>query len=258
MGNGKVTLEIDGHVAVLTIDRPAKLNALTIEMLDQLREHSHAVETDPDVWVLVLTGAGDRSFCAGGDLQQLLPRIADDGDDSLLSPDPSQRFFSRVYKPIVAAVNGICIGGGLELLLGTDIRIASREAVFGLGEVKWGLIPAAGTHVRLPRQIPWAIAMELLLTGETISAERARECGLVNEVVEPAAVLDRALEVAGRIARNGPLAVRTAKRIAVDALALESGFRLESALNSVVLRSDDIREGLAAFAERRPPRYQGR
>jgi enoyl-CoA hydratase len=257
VSDGAITLRRDGAVAILTIDRPEKRNAMTVAMLQQLWEHTAVIEKDDSIRAVVLTGAGDKAFSAGGDLTELLPRLTEQGDDSLITPEPSVRFFSKVYKPMIAAVNGLCVAGGFELMLGTDIRIASSEAVFGLAEVKWGIIPAAGSIIRLPRQIPWVSAMQLILTGDTIDATRAREIGLVNEVVAREAVLDRALEVAHRIARNGPVAVQTAKRIAVDSLELEGPFRLESALNRIVLNSDDIRTGLAAFAERRDPEFEG-
>lgn len=258
MSDGAMTFELDGEVAIVTIDRPAKHNAMTVEMMGQLWEHSDRVAADPAIRAMVLTGAGEKSFSAGGDLQQLLPRLSQDGDDSVLTPDPSQRFFSRVYKPIVAAINGMCIAGGFELMLGTDIRVSSSSAVFGLAEVKWGIIPASGSIVRLPRQVPWAFAMELLMTGDPVSAERALAGGLINEIVEPERVLPRALEIAHRIARNGPLAVQTVKRIAVDSLNLEPGFRLESALSKQILASSDFQEGLAAFAEKREPTFEGK
>lgn len=255
---GGVTLDRDGDLAILTLDRPAKLNALTLQMLRDLADRSAELDADPGVRAIVLTGAGDRAFSAGGDLTELLPKLTEPGGDRLLSPDPGERFFSRVYTPVIAAVNGLCVAGGLELMLGTDIRVASADAVFGLAEVKWGIVPGAGSHIRLPRQIPWAIAMEILLTGEPISAERAREVGLVNQVVAAGSALDAALAFARRIAANGPVAVRTAKRIAVDSLDLSAGFQLEAEHTRSVLDSEDIREGLAAFAEGRSPRFNGR
>ncbi len=254
---GKVSLALDGDVALMTIDRQAKLNSFTLEMVREIERLSGEVGRDESIRALVVTGAGDRAFSAGGDLSSLLPATVNAGVD-LVNPDPSRRFFSDVFKPVIAAVRGVCIGGGLELLLGTDIRIAGQDAKFGLGEVKWGLIPGAGTHVRLPRQIPWAISMELLLTGESIDAPRAHSVGLINRVVEPGRVLDTALDMAHMIARNGPVAVQTAKEIAVRALALTPGFELEHALNSRVLRSVDAQEGPAAFLQRRQPHFEGR
>jgi enoyl-CoA hydratase len=172
--------------------------------------------------------------------------------------DPAKRQFSTVYKPIIAAVNGACIAGGLEMLAGTDLRIAAEHATFSLGEVRWGLIPMGGSHIRLPRQLPWAIAMELLLTGEPIDARRAYETGMLNRVVPAAELMPAAMQLAETVCKNGPLAVRTAKEIAVRALGQEAGFVLERELGARVIASEDAREGPRAFAEKRPPKFQGR
>ena len=144
------------------------------------------------------------------------------------------------------------------MLQGTDLRIAAEHASFGLGEVRWGIIPAGGSHIRLPRQIPWAVAMELLLTGEPLDAQRAYQIGLVNQVVPRGEALGAAVELAEKICRNGPLAVRTAKEIAVRSLGQEAGFILEKSLGARVFESDDAKEGPRAFAEKRPPRFTGR
>lgn len=255
--DGCVRLERHGAVAVLTLDRPAKLNAFTMEMVRAIDALTGEVARDTDIACLVVTGAGERAFSAGGDLVSLLPATVGAGIDTV-SPDPARRFFSELFTPVVAAVRGVCIGGGLELMLGTDLRIVSDDARFALGEVRFGLIPGAGSHIRLPRQIPWAIAMQMLLTGEPVTAARAYEVGLVNEVVPSADVLDRAMEVAAEIAANAPLAVRTAKEAVVRGLALTDGFVIEHALNTRVLRSSDASEGPRAFAEKRAPRFTGR
>jgi enoyl-CoA hydratase len=178
--------------------------------------------------------------------------------DQMGYEDHTKRPFSDVFKPIICAVNGFCIAGGLEFMQGTDIRIAAEHATFGLGEVRWGIIPTGGSHIRLPRQIPWAIAMELLLTGRPITAQRAYDIGLVNEVVPAAELMATAMKWAETICKNGPFAVRTAKEIAVRALNLEPGFVLEKALGQRVIDSEDAKEGPAAFAEKRPPRFKGR
>lgn len=255
---GDVSLECDGHVAILTIDRPEKRNAMTVRMMGRLWEHARELQRDDAVRAIVLTGAGDRAFSAGGDLAELLPRLADDADDAVINPDPAERFFSALHKPVVAAVNGLCIAGGFELMLGTDIRVVAEEAVLGLAEVKWGIVPGAGSMVRLPRQIGWAPAMELLLTGDTITARRALELGLVNRVVPRESVLEVALGFARRLAANGPVAVQTVKRVALETADLGPAFRLESDLTRAVLRSADIRTGLRAFAEGTAPRFEGR
>ena len=249
--------EVRDRVALVTLNRPTAHNALSIEMVRLLAEASRRWREDDNVLAAVITGAGDAAFCAGGDLGELLPALTD-GRLEIVLPEPTRRFFSDVYKPVIAAVNGLCIAGGFEILLGTDLRVATEASVFGVAEVRWGLVPGAGTHVRLPAQVPWPIAMQLLLTGDTIGARRAYEIGLINEIRSPAEVLPRAYELAERIARNGPLAVRTAKEIAVRALEHESRFALEWALQNRVLRSEDAKEGPRAFRERREPRFEGR
>lgn len=255
LAGGEVLFEKRGKVAVVTLNRPAQLNALTDGMISALDEAFRTVQEDSEIRVSVLTGAGGRAFCSGADLDRFMPLITEKGLGCLIT-DPAKRFMSDVFKPIICAVHGPCIAGGLEIMLGTDIRIAAEGAVFGLGEVRWGIVPAAGSHIRLPRQIPWAVAMEMLLGGRTISAERAREVGLVNEVVSQDKVLDRALEWADRIAGNAPMAVQTAKEIAVRGLALEQGFMLEKALAEPVFKSEDAIEGPKAFIEKREPNYK--
>jgi len=243
-------------VAVVTLNRPAKLNALTLQMIGDLRDRTEQLDADPDVRVIVVTGSGSRAFCAGGDLATLLPAAREARMD-VLNPDPTQRFLSRVFTPVIAAVEGACIGGGFELLLGTDIRIAADNARFALPEVSRGLIAGSGSNVRLPRQVPWPIAMELLILGRPVTAARAYEVGLINEVVPAGTALDRALELAKAVSAVGPLAARTAKEIAVRSTDLAAGFVLEHALNSRVLGSDDAGEGIAAFHDKRDPDFSG-
>lgn len=255
--DGRIDVRRDGKIGVLTINRPHQLNSLTSTMVGDLRDLAAELDADPEVAVIVLRADGDRAFCVGGDLFELLPKAATAGRD-VLNPDPAARFFSAVYTPIVAGIRGLCLGGGFEMILGADIRVVAEDASFGLPEVKHGLIPGSGTPVRLPRQLPWAPAMELLLEGGRIDAERAYQLGLVNAVV-PADQLDDAVFArARRISRHGPLAVRTAKEIAVRSLALESAFELEFALNSRVLRSDDAAAGIAAFSTRSEAEFRGR
>ncbi|HEY4331194.1 MAG TPA: enoyl-CoA hydratase-related protein [Ilumatobacteraceae bacterium] len=253
---GRVTFERDGAVAIWTLDRPSKHNAYTPEMFEQLIAHVDAFDHDKDLRVAVLTGAGERAFCSGADLGQTLSKITAGGPRHF--PDITKRFFSSTYKPIIAAVNGMCIAGGMEMLVGTDLRISVPKATFGLGEVRWGITPGGGSHVRLPRQVPWAIAMEILLTGRPISAQRAYEAGLINKIVEPEHLLDEALELARLIAQNAPLAVKAAKEIAVRGMGLEGPFQLEYYISGEILRTEDAKEGPIAFAEKRPPNYQGR
>lgn len=243
-------------VAILTIDRPEAHNSLTAEMLIGIEDAMRAFQDDPELHVAILTAAGDKAFSSGLDLKEAAPMLT--GGDMLGFDDTTKRQFSDVFKPIICAVNGYCIAGGMEMLLATDLRIAAEHATFGLGEVRFGLVPLGGAHVRLPRQIPWAMSMQLLLTGKPISARRAYEVGLINEVVPADQLMPTALGWAEELCRNGPLAVRTAKEIAVRSLELESGFVLEKALGARVLASDDAKEGPAAFAEKRKPRFRGR
>jgi len=248
--------EKQGRIAIVTINRPEAMNSFTGEMLAAMDAIFAEFNADPDLWVAILTGAGDKSFCAGMDMKEAIPEIA--GGNEMGYEDHTKRPFSDVFKPIIGAVNGYCIAGGLEFLQGTDMRIAAEHAKFGLGEVRWGIIPTGGSHVRLPRQIPWAVAMQLLLTGQPIDAKRAYEVGLVNEVVPLDKLMPTAIELAETICKNGPLAVRTAKEIAVRGMALEAPFVLEKALGEKVLSSEDAQEGPRAFIEKRPPKFTGR
>mgnify|MGYP001357799021 CR=1 FL=1 len=250
------TFEKRDRTAIFTINRPEAMNAFTAEMLAAMDAGFEEFSADDDLWVAILTASGDKAFSSGMDLKEAIPLLQ--AGDELGYEDHTKRPFSDVFKPIIAAVNGHCIAGGLEFMQGTDLRIAAEHATFGLGEVRWGLIPTGGSHVRLPRQIPWAVAMELLLTGRPISAQRAYEVGLVNKVVAADRLMEEALALAETICKNGPLAVRTAKEIAVRSLGLESSFVLEKALGARVMSSEDAREGPLAFAEKRPPKFRGR
>jgi enoyl-CoA hydratase len=252
----EIKLEKKDHVAIITIDRPDAMNSLTADMLLGIEDAFKEFDDDPELWVAIFTASGDKAFSSGLDLKEAAPMLT--GGDQLGFADWTKRQFSDVFKPIICAVNGFCIAGGMEMLLGTDLRIAAEHATFGLGEVKWGLVPLGGTHVRLPRQIPWAIAMQLLLTGKNIDAKRAYEVGLINEVVPADQLMTTAMEWAQRLCRNGPLAMKTAKEISVRSLELESGFVLEKALGQRVLSSEDAKEGPRAFAEKRPAEFKGR
>jgi enoyl-CoA hydratase len=265
-----ILLQTLGAVLVITLDAPQRRNALTPEMLCRLADAFIAFAHDPALRVAVLTGSGDQAFCAGGDLARTLPlmtgdRAPDDDWDRRVLSDPQVLAASGLRdfvldKPVVAAINGSCMAAGFELMLGTDIRIAARHARFALPEVQRALLPFAGSMARLPRQVPHAVAMQLLLTGEAIDANEALRVGLVNEVVTSEAVMPRAMAVAERIARNGPLAVQAVKRTALAAsgLALTEAYALEDAAKREVLASADAREGPRAFIEKREPRYQGR
>jgi len=248
--------EKKGRIAVMTINRPEAMNAFTGEMLRGMDAAFEDFSRDDELWVAILTAAGDKAFCSGMDLKEAIPLLQ--SGDEMGYEDHTKRPFSDVFKPIIGAVNGHCIAGGLEFLQGTDLRIAAEHATLGLGEVRWGIIPTGGTHIRLPRQIPWAVAMELLLTGRPIDAARAYDIGLINRVVPKEQLMDAAFELAEVICKNGPLAVRTAKEIAVRSLGLEQHFVLEKALGARVMSSEDAKEGPRAFAEKRKPNFTGK
>lgn len=249
----EILYEKRGHIAIMTFNRPEKRNACTPEMHEALEAAFTDFNEDPDLWVAILTGAGDKAWCAGGDLEAMIPKIT--AGEMKINPDPTKRIWHDLYKPIIAAVNGFA---SLEWVIATDLRIAAEHATFALGEVRWGMIPAGGSHIRLPRQIPWAVAMECLLLGTRIDAKRAYDIGLVNRVVPLADLMPAALEMAEMLCKNGPLAVRTAKEIAVRSLGLEAGFVLEHLLFQRVMNSEDAKEGPRAYAEGRTPQFKGR
>lgn len=251
-----LSYEKRGRIAIITMNRPEAMNSLTKDMLIGLEAAFDDFNNDPELRCAIFTATGDRAFCTGLDLKVALPALNE--GDALGYEDPAKRPFQSVYKPIITAVNGVCVAGGLEFMLGTDIRIAAEHARFGLAEVRWGVVPAGGSHIRLPQQVPWAIAMELLLTGNTIDARRAYEVGLINKVVPATSLLDEALVFAERICENGPLAVSTAKEIALRALNNEPNFVLEKTMAARVFASEDAREGPRAFAAKTQPEYTGR
>lgn len=251
-----VTLVRDGAVGVITIDRPEKLNAMTLSMYDRLGEAFAEIRDDPVIGAAVLTGSGTRAFCVGADLGESIPALSE-GRFDISEWDGAHQKHSRLDKPVVAAVNGLCLGGGFEIMLSTDIRIASSDAAFGLPETAVGVVPAGGTLVRLIRQIPYAQAMDLMLRGAPIDAAEAHRIGLVNRLVEPGAVLDTAMAVAHELLAKSWTAMAIVKR-AVRELAdlpLHEAFRREAAIGQEAFDSDDAREGLAAFAARRPPAF---
>ena len=261
--------ELRDHIAYVTLDRPERRNAYSCEMIVRLAEVWHRVRDDADIRVVLLTGAGTEAFCTGGDLRDFVPfltgaRQPETEYEHSIVDDMGQVLTAllrpfELYKPIVAAVNGDAIAGGMELLQATDVRIASSEAVFGLAEAQRGLVPGGGSMTRLARQIPYVHAMKIMLTGEPVSAEEALAMGFVNEVVAPDQVLGRAEELAERIARNGPLATRKIKEcvLRTSGLTIEEAFAVEDEVSAEVIFSDDAREGPRAFRERREPRFTG-
>jgi enoyl-CoA hydratase len=252
--------ETEGKIAYFTIDRPEKHNAIDQETMDELETRILEFDQDPSVWVAIITGAGEKAFCAGADLRKMVPKVTANAIPVL----PTRRVYTfkgaDVWKPVIAAVNGICLAAGTEILVGTDLRVAAEHATFGLPEVRWSLIARGGASVRLPRQIPWAIAMEMLMTGERISAQRAYEIGLVNRVVALEQLMPTAEELARKILANGPLAVRGVKESAnrTSGLPLSYAYEVDFMVAAPVFASEDAKEGPRAYGEKRPPDYQAR
>ena len=264
-----LTFEKRGHIAVITLNRPEVRNAINPEMMVRLAEAWLEYDRDDELRVAIVTGAGDKAFCAGADLRRLIPlltgaREPEDEWDHKLRSDPSlgrtALLRHPLYKPVISAINGHCLAAGTELIQGTDIRIAAEHATFGLTEVKRGIVPAGGGLTRMPRQVPYARAMEFLLVGDSIPAEEARYIGFVNYVVPQSELMAKAEEFAVKIAQNGPLAVRKAKEAVVRGAGLppEDSERIDNEIIAQVMRSEDAREGPRAYIEKRPPQYKGR
>ena len=255
-----IDLEVlEGGIAVITINRPETHNALDAEHYQALSKAWMRVRDDAAIRVAIITGAGDKSFSAGADLKSWIGRKVEMSSMWQTQKDMLLNRGLEVWKPVIAAVNGYCVGGGMTLLLATDIRVAATQASFGLSEVKRGVIAANGGTQRLIDQIPQAIAMEMLLTGDAIDAQTAERWGLVNKVVPLDQLMDTALAYARKIAANAPLAVQAAKELALRSrsLSLPSGLRMEQFVNHILQKTEDAKEGTQAFAEKRVPGFKG-
>jgi enoyl-CoA hydratase len=265
-GEPLVLVEADGPVLVVTLNRPEKRNAANAEVLCRLYDAWVRLDGDPSLRVGVLTGRGS-TFCAGMDLAEIgrLREGAADNEWIVRLRDEPQVIFGawlktfRPSRPIILAAEGFARAGGTEILQGTDIRVAGASAVFGVTEVQRGLFPMAGSAVRLRRQIGYAVAAEMLLTGEDIGAERALQLGLINHVVPDGQALTHARTIAARIAANGPLAVAAILRTLreTESMPEAEAFVIEGRLGMEVMTSDDAAEGPRAFLEKRPPQFTG-
>lgn len=259
LGTPTVTMQRDGYVATVTLNRPDRLNAITVELLDGLERAWRIAGDRAEIRVVVLTGAG-RAFCAGADIDEYLS--APPTLDRLLNPlrdlRPDRGLDLR--KPVVAAVDGPCLGGGLTLLLATDIRFATPRSTFGTPETGWGVLACYGGTQRLVRQIPYAVAMSMLVGGERLDAQDAHRVGLVSHLTEPGAARAAAQDYAQAIALRAPLATQATKELALRAhdLPLEAGIRLEDTMVRLLQDTADAAEGIAAWQQSRAPRYQGR
>jgi enoyl-CoA hydratase/carnithine racemase len=249
----------EGRIATFTINRPEAYNAMDPETYKELSDALIDFKDDEEVWVGIVTGSGNRAFCAGADIKTMLPSLKSTRDQPWVDP-PSLYRGLNLWKPVIAAINGVALGGGLELALACDIRIASENAVMGLPEVTLGLIPGWGGTQRLPRAIPVALAAEMIYTGKKIDAKEAFRIGLINRVVPLADLMTAANEMATAISKNGPLAVRSAKRAMMRGIgqSLSRGLEIERDEVDFITSTDDFIEGTAAFVEKRKPEYRGK
>ena len=254
-----ILMEKEGRVAILTVNRPDKLNALNQQVRDDMLELLDQIQKDDSVGAVVITGAGEKSFIAGADIGEFAGRTPFDQREAMRSP----RIFDAMAsfpKPVIAMINGFCLGGGCELAMSCDMRIASEKARFGQPEINLGIIPGGGGTQRLPRLVGLGHAMRLILTGDMIPAAEAKEIGLVDLVVPAEELRTKTLELANKIASKSPLTLRVAKEAlrASERLAIEDGIPYERDLFCLCFSTEDKEEGVKAFLEKRPAQWKGR
>jgi enoyl-CoA hydratase len=266
VSEASLIVDVQGPTAVLTMNRPERRNALSLDMIVRMADAWERIDADDSIRCAVLTGA-EGSYCVGGDLQSGWMA----GQDTAMTANEERAkadsaligrgllLSQWLRKPLIAAVNGDCMGGGCEMLQQTDIRIAEEQARFGVPEAKRGLIAGAGSTMRLKRQIPYAVAMEMLLTGRILDAEEALRWGLVTHVVARGEGLAKALEIADVVNSNGPLSVASSKASAIETgwLPEDEARKIEGRYSMLVTRSNDAKEGMKAFVEKRPPNFTG-
>ncbi|HJX03497.1 MAG TPA: enoyl-CoA hydratase-related protein [Dehalococcoidia bacterium] len=246
----------EGKIATLTLNRPEALNALNVELISEISKALIDFMRDDSLWVGIITGAGEKAFCAGADIKEALPKLKEFRNMPWAEP-PLFRGL-KLWKPLVAAVNGHALGGGLEVALLCDVRIASENATFGVPEVTLGLIPAWGATQRLPRAIPTALAAEMLMTGRLINAQEAYRIGLVNKLVPQAELMNTARQMADMLCKPSPLAVRAVKKAMYDGLnlSLPQGMEVEKEMTDYIVSTEDFAEGTTAFIEKRKPQWK--
>jgi enoyl-CoA hydratase/carnithine racemase len=254
-----IDYEKEGRIAVFTINRPEAMNAVNMEVAHELHNAMLDFRDDDDLWVGIITGRGEKAFCVGADIKDALPFLTEHRYSPWAMPSTHMRGLD-LWKPLIAAINGIALGGGLEIAIACDIRIASEKARFGTPEVSLGLIPGWGGPIRLARMIPWCKASEMLLMAKIIDAQEAYRIGLVNKIVPPDQVMPMAKEWAEALCQLAPLAVRAAKQAMIrgNNMSLEEGLRLGDSLAAYLVGTEDFAEGTQAFLEKRKPNFKAK
>jgi enoyl-CoA hydratase/carnithine racemase len=252
-------IEKQGKIALFTLNRPEAMNSLSPNLFREMHEAFEDFNRDPELWVGIVTGAGDKAFCAGADVKEWLPFVRESRAKPWLLPTTPLRGM-EVTKPLIAAVNGAAMGGGLELVLCCDLRIASEKARFAFPEARLGILPRLGGTTRLPRNLPWCKAAEILFLGKPVDAQEAYRIGLINKAVPPEQVLPSAMEWARELCSVAPLALRSIKEAMTKSrgMSLEEALWIENSLGMALYDTEDYKEGRAAFREKRPPLFKGR
>ena len=254
-----IDYEKQGHISIFTINRPEARNAMNAQGLQELRDRMQEFNSDPDSWVGIVTGAGNRAFCGGADIKEAFAFQEEQPGQYRERSDTPMRGLT-IWKPLIAAINGVALGGGLEIALACDLRIASAEAILGTPEANLGLMPGWGGTQRLPRMIPWANAAEILLTAKPVGARQAYQMGLVNKVVPPDEVMPIAIKLAEEMCQLGPLALRAIKQAMIEGTntTLEKGLQIEKELVKYLVSTADFAEGIKAFVGKRKPVFRAK
>ncbi|MBN2240213.1 MAG: enoyl-CoA hydratase/isomerase family protein [Dehalococcoidales bacterium] len=244
-------------IAIITINRPEAHNAINVQTWKELNEALTDLRDDPGLWVGIITGSGEKAFCAGADVSETLPYMR---DNHQINWPAAPRYDIGLYKPLIAAINGVALGGGMEIALACDIRIAVEKARLGTPEVTLGVIPGWGGTQKLPRVIPWAKAAEMVMLGRPVDAQEAYRIGLVNKVVPADKLMEEAMQWAEAFCKVGPLAARAAKEALVRgySMPLEDGLHLEGSFFDYLLKTQDYIEGTSAFLEKRTPDFKAK